>query len=212
MRRLPAALARQVYAAAEPIADNGLDQTKIEDIADATGVPKATLYYYFTGKEEILAFLLAEMLSLMEGHVAVAAAGPGSALDRLTAVVEAQFSVMFDHPAVCRALFGELGRAGRLPGIVAAIRSAFHVPVEQLLREGEADGSLRHLDDPTAAASAVFGAVTITALQYLVEHDRADPHALATATLDILVTGLRRTERSTTNRGQRASRRGRTDA
>ena len=190
MRRLPAALARQVYAAATPIADHGLDQTKIEDIADATGVPKATLYYYFDGKEQILAFLLAEMLSIAEGEVAVAVAAPGPARERLTAVVEAQVKAMFDHPAICRALIGELGRAGRVPEIATAIRSAFHVPVERLLREGGTDGSLRHLDDPAGAASAIFGAVTLSALDHLVGHEKPDPRAVASATLDVLLNGL----------------------
>ncbi len=206
MRRLPAALARQVYAAATPIADHGLDQTKIEDIADATGVPKATLYYYFDGKEQILAFLLAEMLSIAEGEVAVAAAAPGPARERLTAVVEAQVKAMFDHPAICRALIGELGRAGRVPEIATAIRSAFHVPVERLLREGEEDGSLRHLGDPAGAASAIFGAVTLSALDHLVGHDNPDPHAVASATLDVLLNGLGNASGTAAGPRQRATR------
>jgi AcrR family transcriptional regulator len=208
MRRLPATLARQIYAAAEPIADNGLDHTKIDDIADATGVPKATLYYYFSGKEEILSFLLADMLRLVEGEVAVAAAAAGSARDRLTAVVKAQVKAMFDHPAVCRALLGEFGRASSVPEIAAAIRGAFHIPIERLLREGERDGSLRHLEDPADAATAVFGAVTFNALNHLVEHDQADPQAVASAALDVLITGLRPAGSAATSRSPRATRPG----
>jgi len=45
MRKLPSKLASKLYGAAELIADRGLDATKIEDIAEATGIPKATLYY-----------------------------------------------------------------------------------------------------------------------------------------------------------------------
>ena len=60
--RCPPACARRCSAAAELFADRGLDATKMEDIAAATGVPKATLYYYFEGKEDILAFLFAEIL------------------------------------------------------------------------------------------------------------------------------------------------------
>ena len=63
MRELPVQLATKLYGAAELIADQGLDNTKIDDIAEASGVPKATLYYYFTGKEEILAFLLKDLLT-----------------------------------------------------------------------------------------------------------------------------------------------------
>jgi AcrR family transcriptional regulator len=190
MRRVPAPLAARLYAAAGPIADRGLDETKIEDIATATGVPKATLYYYFTGKDEILAFLLSEMLTLMEGEVAVAVAAPDSARERLAAVVRAQLIVMFDHPDICRALIGDLGRAGRVPEIADAIRNAFHQPVEQLLRDGQADGSLRFLDDPAGAATAVFGAVTMSGLAHLVQPDQADPHTVANAVLDALIAGV----------------------
>ena len=75
---------------------------------------------------------------------------------------------MFDHPAVCRALIGDLGRAGRMPELAGAIRNVFHAPVEQRLEEGEADGSLRRLSNRSGAASAVFGAVTIAGLEILV--------------------------------------------
>ncbi|MEP9383405.1 helix-turn-helix domain-containing protein [Nocardioides sp. KR10-350] len=54
MRKLPSKLASKLYGAAELIADRGLDATKIEDIAEATGIPKATLYYHLEGKNAVL--------------------------------------------------------------------------------------------------------------------------------------------------------------
>ena len=48
----------------------------IEDVAAATGVAKATLYYYFTGKEEILAFLLQDTLAHIADEVAIAVQQP----------------------------------------------------------------------------------------------------------------------------------------
>ena len=54
MRKLPAKLASQLYGAAELIAERGLDGTKIEDIAEATGIPKATIYYHLDGKNGVL--------------------------------------------------------------------------------------------------------------------------------------------------------------
>ena len=62
MRELPAGMRVKVLGAAELFAEFGLDATKMEDIAAATGVPKATLYYYFAGKEDILTFLFNEIL------------------------------------------------------------------------------------------------------------------------------------------------------
>jgi hypothetical protein len=98
---------------------------------------------------------------------------------------------MFDHPAVCRALIGDLGRAGRMPELAGAIRNVFHAPVEQLLEEGEADGSLRRLSNRSGAASAVFGAVTIAGLEILVmAADTTTPESTATSILSVLVDGI----------------------
>lgn len=190
MRPLPPSLAAAIYRAAGPIAERGLDQTKSEDIAAAVGVPKATLYYYFISKEEILAHLLAEMLRLVKNAVADAATTPASARDRLTAVVHAQLEVMFQHPSMCRALIGELGRAGRIPEIADGIRAAFHTPVAQLITQGTHDGTIRPGTDPATAASILFGAVTITGLTHLVDQDNTHPSHIADNLLAILLPGL----------------------
>ena len=72
MKKLPAKLASQLYGAAELIAERGLDGTKIEDIAEATGIPKATIYYHLDGKNAVLEFLLGDLLDLIAGAVGVA--------------------------------------------------------------------------------------------------------------------------------------------
>ena len=190
MRELPAELAAKLYDAANLIADQGLDNTKIDDIAEASGIPKATLYYYFASKEEILAFLLNDLLSLIAGDVAVAVDAPGPASERLAAVIKAQLSVMLRHPAPCRALVGDLGRATRLPALAAALSTAFYVPLERLLREGAEDGSLCIVEDFRATAVTVFGAVTIPGLMYAVENTGADIDEIAAVISATLLRGL----------------------
>lgn len=192
MRRVPAQIAGKLPAAAELFAGRGLDNTKIEDVAAATGVAKATLYYYFAGKEEILGFLLQDMLTQIADQVAIAVQTPGAtAAERMRAVVHAQLSVMSEQPAVCRALVGDLGRAGRIPDIAAAMRGAYHEPVEALLAEGAEDGSLAPQVHLPAAAAALFGAVTITGLLYLVADHPLDPDAATDAVLAVVMAGLR---------------------
>jgi AcrR family transcriptional regulator len=142
MRNIPQQIAARLPAAAELFAERGLNDTKIEDVAAATGIAKATLYYYFAGKEDILAFLLHDTLGEVADEVARAVRGHGSGADRLGGVISAQLRVMARHPDACRALIGELGRAGRMPAIAALISAAYHRPVEALLIEGAADGSL----------------------------------------------------------------------
>ena len=191
MRPVPGQIAGKLSAAAELFADRGVDQTKIEDVAAATGVPKATLYYYFAGKEEILAFLFQDTLRHIADEVAIAVESEGTAAERLRRVVTAQLTVMAEQPAVCRALTGELGRAGRMPAIAAAIRDAYHAPVAQLLAEGAADGSLAEVADADAAALVLFGAVTVTGLSKLLSEETMAVDDAANAVIAVLLDGLR---------------------
>ena len=190
MRVVPDGIAERLDGAARVFADHGFDQTRIEQLAEATGIPRATLYYYFAGKEDILAWLLRRMLAEMSEAVAGAAAGPGTARERLEAVLRAKVEVQARHPATCRALMADLGRAGRIPDIAAAIQEAFHQPVRRLLAEGEADGSLRPVGDPETTASAVYGAITMAGAHYLVADNRLDPDRVATEVTAFILAGL----------------------
>ncbi|MEW6476589.1 MAG: TetR/AcrR family transcriptional regulator [Actinomycetota bacterium] len=176
--------------AAGPIAERGLDQTKIDDLAAASGIPRATLYYYFAGKEEILAFLLRDLLSAMADAVTRAAAGAGTAQQRLRAVISAQLQVMAAHPHSCRALLAELGRAGRMPAIAHAIGEAFHQPVLRLLHDGAQDHSLRTLPDPAVAARTIFGAVVASGLADLLAADSLDVSQLTGRVTELILDGV----------------------
>lgn len=194
MRKLPAKLASQLYGAAELIAERGLDGTKIEDIAEATGIPKATIYYHLDGKNAVLEFLLGDLLDLIAGAVGVAVATQENARTRLEAAVAAQLGVMLEHPFLCRALVGDLGRATRLPELAVALRAAFFEPIEQLLAEGVSDGSLRQVADPGAVALSVFGAITVAGLSATVEgpsdHPSAEAARLTSAISELILNGL----------------------
>ena len=194
VRKLPAKLASQLYGAAELIAEHGLDGTKIDDIAEVTGIPKATIYYHLDGKNGVLAFLLSDLLDLIAGEVGVAVSTAEDARTRLEAAVAAQLGVMVEHPFLCRALVGDLGRATRLPDLAEALRSAFYEPIEKLLAEGVADGSLRQVSDPQHVALSIFGAITVAGLTVAVEGPQGDPGEAAirasAAICDLLLRGL----------------------
>ncbi len=193
-RKLPAKLASQLYGAAELIAERGLDGTKIEDIAEVTGIPKATIYYHLDGKNAVLEFLLGDLLDLIAGAVGVAVASAEDARTRLEAAAAAQLGVMLEHPFLCRALVGDLGRATRLPELAGALRAAFYEPIKQLLADGVADGSLRQVSDPSAVATGVFGAITVAGLSAAVDGPSDDPSSdasrLAAAICELLLDGL----------------------
>ncbi|MGQ0842844.1 MAG: TetR/AcrR family transcriptional regulator [Sporichthyaceae bacterium] len=175
-------LAASAPAVAAVFARRGYDATRMEDLVAATGVPRATLYYHFAGKDAVLAWLLRSTAEELREAVARAAAVPGTARDRLRSVVRGLFAFIAQRPDACRVLLANLEHAGRLPDIAGELAGAVHLPLADLIAVGAADGSLRPVEDPIPIATAVFGAVTITGLQYLVLTGEV-PQEVATTTL-----------------------------
>ena len=99
-------------AVAQLFAERGLDGATMSDIAEVTGIPRATLYYYFDGKESVFACMCALALDRFEEVLAGALSGTGSAADRLGRVVRAHLDFCAAHPAAFLAMHLDLGRAG----------------------------------------------------------------------------------------------------
>ena len=79
------------------------------------GCPKATLYYYFEGKEAILAHLFGQLLAELGHAVQAAADSDGSAADRLQKVLRAHLEVIARNPDASLSLQFDLGRAAEVP-------------------------------------------------------------------------------------------------
>lgn len=189
VRQVPPEIDSKLNSAVEVFAAQGFDGARVEDLAAATGVSKATLYYYFAGKHEILAHLLGSLLDTMAKAVGEAVTADGTARDRLAGVIRAQLRVIADNPTTCLVLLSEFSRAGRVPEIAERIRAAFHEPVERVLREGLEDRSLR-VHDVEAAGAALFGAVTLLGLHYLVAGRAVSVDAAAAQVEAMLMDGM----------------------
>ncbi len=195
MRDVTDNIAAALPQAAAVFATRGLDGTRMEDIVEATGIPRPTLYYHFSSKEEILAWLLERLmrdLSVEIGHI-LDRDQPARA--RLHDVVRAYLGLFAEHRELCTVLLTELGRITRIPSLADAIWATFHEPVSKLLYAGEADGSLRAVDDEMTA-SAIFGAVTMVGLHYVVTGQPVEPDAMTARLDDLLLQGLAPTRTS----------------
>jgi len=189
VREVPAAIAAKIPAAASVFAEHGFDDAKIDDVARSIGVPRATLYYYFSGKEDILAFLLRTLLEDVAAEVQRAVSGEGDGVARLRAALRAQLEVLAGNPETAQLLVTNIGRAGRLADIAVAVNAAFHDPVITILRAGIEDGSIRGVD-PERAASALFGAVILTGLHEIVLNGRLDPDDVLDDVSTVVLDGL----------------------
>jgi TetR/AcrR family transcriptional regulator len=196
VRRVPQSTATKVMRAAELFAERGLDNTKVEDIAAVTGVPVATLYYYFEGKEEILSHIFGVVLDAVAGAITGALAQSGDAAERLARAIEAHLGVFAEYPKASQALHFDLGRAARRPEIAARTASAYIDPIATVLRAGGDDGSLRPVADPRVTAVILLGATSTAAIHALaIDPIAVDPLAalrkVAGAVVPLVLEGLR---------------------
>jgi AcrR family transcriptional regulator len=189
VREVPAAIAAKIPAAASVFAQHGFDDARIDDVARHVGVPRATLYYYFSGKEDILAFLLRSLLDEVATEVERSARIGGDGITRLTQILRAQLEILAAHPDTAQLLTANLGRAGRLTDIAAAVDAAFHGPVRAVVQAGIDDGSI-HPVDVERTTSAVFGAVLHTGLHEIVVHGRLDPDDVLASVAAVVLRGL----------------------
>lgn len=201
MREVPIALADKLAAAADSYASS-FDDVRMDDIARASGIPRATLYYYFSGKEDLLAFLLGSMLADLRVSVAGAAQSDGDTRARLDAVVRAQLRHLGANPAIGQLLLANLGKAGKLPDIAAGVNDGFHAPVRAILADGVRDGILIELD-VDIASTALFGAVTIVGFRSLLTDGRIDVDRVADALFPLFWSGMARPPQARPTRKKR---------
>lgn len=189
MARVPSpSIAAALPAAATAFAKRSIDGTRMEDIAAATGIPRATLYYHFASKEEILTWLLERLLQRLAEDIGTILDRPDPAQARVEDVVEAYLRLFADHPDLYGVLFANLGRVTRIPALADSVWAGFHQPVAKLLGDGERDGTLRSVSRETTS-SAVFGAITMVGLHHVVTCNPADVERVSHELNDLLTRG-----------------------
>src|SRR3970040_1449938 len=84
-------------------------EVKLDEVATTIGVPRATLYYYFSGRDDLTAYLLTRHLEAGSEVFAPVLSGESGAGDTLRALLEAMIGFLAEHPGVCGGLLSALG-------------------------------------------------------------------------------------------------------
>lgn len=149
-RKLANARAQRILAAARrEFARAGFDAARMDRLARAAGVNKQLLFYYFQSKRGLFNAVLLGAAAELEAALDAARSGGASPLERVTALVTAQFDFFARQPDVV-ALLTHSPRVDLAP-FATAIRRLV-VP----LAEGQGRGQVRgDLDPHLAAAQAL---------------------------------------------------------
>jgi CheY-like chemotaxis protein/AcrR family transcriptional regulator len=165
-------------AAARIFAAKGFSETTVQDIAEAVGVLKGSLYYYFRSKDELLCDVVARADEAAWVGIEQALSLDARAIDRLRACVQAQLASTVRDPAGMALLFQDHASLDdERRGDLEDRRGRYAAAAMNLIEDGQVDRSIvPHVD---AALSGVA----------LMEAARGAPDVAATAT-GLILAGL----------------------
>jgi AcrR family transcriptional regulator len=127
-----------VEGALRLFSERGTLPVRVEDIAEAVGISRATFYKYFSERDEILAELFRRLLATASPEPDL----DGSVADRVTALLVGTATRMAEQERLARFVYTLPLRHDALLGDQAA-RPGFIDAVATLLAEGVAAGELR---------------------------------------------------------------------
>jgi AcrR family transcriptional regulator len=195
-RRKEARPGEILEAALDCFAERGFAATRLDDVAARAGVTKGTAYLYFANKEELFKAVVRTFVVPTVAHIEAAAAGPGTAAERLERVVSdwvekvygARIGALPKLMIAEAGNFPELARFYREEVVGRVLRS-----VQGLLRQGIERGEFRAVDVEPAALCVIAPLMLATLLKHSLGRDEGlpiDAPALARCHLELLLRGL----------------------
>lgn len=184
-----------VRAAAVLFREKGYRRTSLADIAEAVGADRASLYYYFSSKDQIL-YEAVTPIVLRNTAIAEAirdSAEPAPAkLRRL--MVGLLRSYAEHYPLLYMYLEENLSHVTKnrqaWAAEMRAVNRRYVGAIEQIIQQGIAAGSLRPIADPRILANGLMGLVSWTHRWYNPIQSSIDAATIGEAYADLLVGGL----------------------
>jgi AcrR family transcriptional regulator len=168
---------------------HGYSGATIERIAAEAGVSRVTLHRRGVTKDGLLAELVARSTEEYRTAMWPALTGTGTGAARLRRALESLCATAEEHLSLLVALRAQAdGVFHREDEEEALTRSVFTEPLERLLRDGVADGTLRDVE-PLEMATVLFNLVGWTYIHLRTRHGWK-PERARRATLDPVLNGL----------------------
>lgn len=168
-----------VETAIETIAQQGMSQASLAEIARKAGCSKGVISYHFNGKDELIEEILSYLLREPAGFIKERVSGAQTALGKLRAYVEANFEFMEAHRDGYIALvdlWGSRGAARDTNRFNADAYEPSRHYLANILEAGGKSGELRELP-VFATASLIQATIDGIMLQWVFDPEAIDLQA-----------------------------------
>ena len=164
---------RILEAATHVFARKGYFAARVSDIAKKAGVADGTIYLYFRNKEDILVRLFDQVMSEHVEEAREAVRVLPSAPERLLAVAERHLAVLGENRDLAAVFQVELRQSTRfMERFTASWLHDYFELLDEVIEEGQRDGSLRADVNRKLAAKMLFGALDETVTSWLLSEKR----------------------------------------
>jgi AcrR family transcriptional regulator len=187
-RQAPVVDQELLDATAAAVARWGLGEITLDRVATEAGMSRATIYRRGVTREDLVAALTGKAADTYRRAMLPALAQRGTAAQRLRHALEALCDTADEHLYLLAGMFLARGEVFHQSGPDALVVDTFAEPFERLLRDGAADGTLRHLP-PTVTATVLFNIVGWGYIHLRAAHEWNQSHARE-AILDLVLNGL----------------------
>lgn len=148
-------------AARKVFAERGYFQCKISDIASEAGMSQGNLYWYFSGKEDLLEAVLADGFETLGAIMQQGAAGEGTCLQKLDRLLEAYIAFNRERGAFVTIFVSMLSHGGapllkELGFDLEQIGTGYHRSLAALFQQGQAEGVIPAGADPQVLVMYYF--------------------------------------------------------
>jgi AcrR family transcriptional regulator len=195
-RRAGARPSELIAAALACFAERGFAATRLEDIAAAAGVSKATVYLYFENKDRLFeAVVRSAITPALDQAKALVEAYEGTTRDLVRTVLGSMAAVLDGQfPAIVKLVIAESGNFPELARLWAdvVLRRGFAL-VRSIVERGVARGELRDVDPVTVTPLFVAPVAVLSIWKHaFAPHTdlRLDPRAVLAAHAEVILRGL----------------------
>jgi AcrR family transcriptional regulator len=176
MKPVPNELTDKLMGAAASAATGPGLNMSMDDLAKASGVPRATLYYYFSGKDDLVGFYVGVMMRRMRDAVAEGLAHEGSPTEQIETLIRAIMRTFETHPRMCVEMSDAIGDMVDYSVVMADMQVGLIAPAVSILEAGVASGEF-DVPDPVTTVVAMTGGLHMVATMDILTSGELDAEA-----------------------------------
>jgi TetR/AcrR family fatty acid metabolism transcriptional regulator len=188
--RSPDKRRRILDAAVGVFARKGYFAARVSDVAKKAGVADGTIYLYFQAKQDILVRLFDEVMSVHVEEAREAVRALASAPERLQAIAERHLAVLGENRDLAVVFQVELRQSTRfMERFTASWLHDYFELLDEVMEQGQRDGTLRADVNRKLAAKMLFGALDETVTSWVLSDKRYALKDLAAPVVDLFLRG-----------------------